>query len=588
MMKNVFIQKSPDVVFWRVVLIFAAFWTIAPVFVIHNFRPDLMEMLLTGQNWVLATEKHGALTCWLVESIYVASGRALWSPYLTAQLCVVASLYGIYLTAKEFLPARRAILVPFCMLAYYFFHFESTLYNNHTTLAVFWIWSVFFYLKAVATDKTRWWIWTGVSLGLGIYCKMTIVFLILAILLFMASDGQARNFWRTRGPYLSTIVCFLIYLPLLLWNIRHDFVNFHYALGSASGYRYATPLRHLIAPINFLLEQLLYVLPISIPLIPFLFDLKRKNAGKDSKSREASTPSGTGISLNPAKSLPKETPKDKRGLFPIFFGPRVPLSRFDPLEREEETRRLQRAALLFIFVIPLTAQIVFSIKSGSPARGALGCHLWFFWPLLALMVLRPDDVLSSPNRDPNEETLAEIPSPNDVPSPQNPKDKSFQNALRWSLIVPGVIMILFILGVWLAPAIEGHASRYHYPGKRLGESVTQLWRERFHSPVPFVLGDEWLTQNVSIYSPDRPRLWDPQWATEEEFRRKGGVLLWEEGNEESMGRKREVEERFPYDGEIVKFTFRQQTRFDVPPAKVWVGFYPPADSITPTPSGESK
>ncbi|MBO7723394.1 MAG: hypothetical protein J6S27_06350 [Thermoguttaceae bacterium] len=96
-----------------------------------------------------------------------------------------------------------------------------------------------------------------------------------------------------------------------------------------------------------------------------------------------------------------------------------------------------------------------------------------------------------------------------------------------------------------------------------------------------MIGDEWLTQNVSVYGPDRAHLWDPLWATEEEFRQKGGVLLWEEGNEESMGRKAEALARFPYDGEVISLTLPQQTPFKVPTAKVKVGFYPPAAQTAP-------
>lgn len=493
-------KRTADEWFWPVVILYAVFWTVAPVFVIHNYRPDLMEMLLTGQNWVLATAKHGALTCWLVEIVYVLSGRASWSPYFTAQLCVLLSLVGIYAAAKEYLSPKRAVLAPLCMLAYYFFHFESTLYNNHTTLAVFWIWSAYFCLKAFETNRFRWWLLTGMTLGLGIYSKMTIFFLVLAILLFMTADRRARKFWRSPGPYVTTAVCFLIYLPLFIWNVHHDFANFAYAFGSASDSRMTTPFRHVIAPISFLAEQLLYVAPISIPLIPLAAGRRRNGTG-----------------------------------------------RTDAPNREKPFAGMKERYLLFLFWVPLVVQILFSAKSGSPARGALGCHLWFFWPLICLIALRPD-----------------------------PDGRPFRRAFGWSLTVPAVIMAIFILGVWLAPAIEGHASRYHYPGKQLGETVTRLWRERFSSPIPFVIGDEWLTQNVSVYGADRARLWDPQWATEEEFRRKGGVLLWEEGNEESMGRKRDAERLFPYDGEIISLTFKQRTSFDVPPARVWLGFYPPS------------
>ena len=484
--------------YWSILLVFSLFWTVAPVFVIANYRPDVMEMILTGQNWVLATPKHGALTCWLLEIVYTLTGRAAVAPYLTSQICVFLSLAGIGAMSARYLPPKGAALAAFCMMSYYFFHFESTLYNNNTTLGLFWIWTAYFGLRSVESNRKRWWLLTGAALGLGIYCKMTIVFLAFAIVLYLLARSPRR--WLSPGPWLTTAAAFVIYLPLLKWNVDHDFAQFAYAAASASDNPIPSLFGHLAAPLAFLAEQLLYVAPISLPLIPLV-------AGR-------------------GKTAPQ------------------------PLSSDAETEKLRsiRAVYLaFVFFVPLAIELLFALISGSAPRGALGCHLWYFFPLLLLTRL-PFDAESRP----------------------------FRAAETVALAVPAVIMVLFILGVYLAPAIEGHASRYHYPGKQLAEAVTRLWRERYGEPIPFVIGDEWLTQNVSVYGPDRARLWDPLWATEEEFRRSGGVLLWEEGNEESMGRKAEALARFPYEGEVISLTIPQQTPFKVPAAKVRVGFYPPA------------
>ncbi|MCR5358580.1 MAG: glycosyltransferase family 39 protein [Thermoguttaceae bacterium] len=486
--------------YWSVLLLFSLFWTVAPVFVIANYRPDVMEMILTGQNWVLATPKHGALTCWLLEIVYTLTGRAAAAPYLTSQICVFFSLAGIGAMSAKYLPPKGAVLAVFCMMSYYFFHFESTLYNNNTTLGLFWIWTAYFGLRSVETNRKRWWLLTGAALGLGIYCKMTIIFLAFAIVLFLSVRAPRR--WLSAGPWLTTAAAAALYLPLLKWNVDHDFAQFAYAASSASDNKIPSLFGHLAAPFAFLAEQLLYAAPISLPLIPLIAD-RKKTAPREDLSRGAAP--------------------------------------------DAQDRSVRFAYLAYIFFVPLAVELLFALISASPPRGALGCHLWYFFPLLILSRL-PFDTESRP----------------------------FRAAGIISLVEPAVIMVLFILGVFLAPAIEGHASRYHYPGKNLAEAVTRLWHERYHTPIPFVIGDEWLTQNVSVYGPDRARLWDPLWADEEEFRRSGGVLLWEEGNDESMGRKAEALARFPYDGEIISLTLPQQTPFQVPAAKVKVGFYPPA------------
>ena len=100
--------------YWSVLLLFSLFWAVAPVFVIANYRPDVMEMILTGQNWVLATPKHGALTCWLLEAVYTLTRRAAIAPYLTSQICVFFSLAGIGAMSSRYLPPKGAVPTSAC------------------------------------------------------------------------------------------------------------------------------------------------------------------------------------------------------------------------------------------------------------------------------------------------------------------------------------------------------------------------------------------------------------------------------------------------------------------------------------------
>ncbi|MBR5414758.1 MAG: glycosyltransferase family 39 protein [Thermoguttaceae bacterium] len=499
---------------WSVLFLFCLFWTVAPIFVIPNYRPDVMEMILVGQNWVLATPKHGSLTCWILEVVYNLTGRAAVAPYLTSQICVFLSLAGVGVMSKRYLPPKGAVLATFCMMSYYFFHFESTLYNNNTTLGLFWIWTAYFGLRSVETNQKRWWLLTGIALGLGIYCKMSIVFLAFSIVFYLLIRSPRR--WLSAGPWLTTAAAVILYLPLLKWNINHDFVQFIYAFNKGSANKIPSLFGHFAAPFVFLAKQFLYAAPISVPLIPLLFPRKKHAVSETFK-----------VSVN------TETPP--------------------------EIRSVRLSYLHFIFLSPIGIEVIFALISASPPSGANGCILWYFFPLLVLAHLKFDT-----------------------------ESRPFRTAGIISLAEAGIIMILFILGVFLAPAIEGHASRYHFPGKTLAEAVTRLWREKFNTPVPFVIGDEWLTENVSVYCTDRPRLWDPLWAAEDEFLQAGGVLLWEEGNPNSMKRKAEAESRFPNDGEIISLTLPQQTPFKVPAARVNVRFYPPAENqIPPEKRGES-
>ncbi len=45
-----------------------------------------------------------------------------------------------------------------------------------------------------------------------------------------------------------------------------------------------------------------------------------------------------------------------------------------------------------------------------------------------------------------------------------------------------------------------------FPGRALAEKVTQKWHAKFATPLPYVGGGEFATNNIAVYSPDRPRV----------------------------------------------------------------------------------
>jgi dolichol-phosphate mannosyltransferase len=46
------------------------------------------------------------------------------------------------------------------------------------------------------------------------------------ILLFMLKDGQSRQWWRRREPYVAALLALAIFSPVILWNAQHDWASF--------------------------------------------------------------------------------------------------------------------------------------------------------------------------------------------------------------------------------------------------------------------------------------------------------------------------------------------------------------------------
>ena len=499
-------------IFWIAVLIHACFWTFAPPYTIPNYRLDTLEMMVIGHNWVLTTFKHPAFQGWVVEILSMLFHRAEFVPFLAAQLAMVLSLWGIWKLAQKFLSPPLALVAALAMLSYLYFNFESTIYNNRTFMRSFWILAVYFFYCATESGKNRYWLLTGVMLGLGLTCKLTTFLLVFTILVYMFVDPYARKYWKTIGPYLSTGICFLIFLPILIVFSQQHFAVLNHAQGSIYD-ETPTVFEHIYAPIRFSLTQLFAIGPILIPLLPFL-------------------------------------------------GFRWRLDRSPQVSRSNPQYRF---LTMFIF-FPFGLQFIIA-ACGGEMRTALGCHLWVFLPIYLLYIMQCDG-----------ENL-----------------KSFRRSIT---LVFTNILLFAVLGTFIfaiAPYVSGKGSREHFPGKDLAAAVETIWEDRFHTPLPYLRGDDWPVENVAVYASSRPKVFSELWSTEDDFAKKGGILLWMESVSSSnpegpifrcygnfdfnyspdTGRPDEWLAQFPEAEVLPSIVLPKKTRFQVPPAKIGIAILPP-------------
>lgn len=497
-------------IFWCFLGVHALFWTFAPAFFLPNFRPDTLEMIFVGKHWLLSSFKHPGFQGWVVQILEMLTGGAEFAPYLAAQIAVVLTIWCIWKMAQEFLSPQAALVAALAMLTYYYFNYESTLYNNRTFFHSFTALAELLTFYALKTNRPRFWIGTGIALAAGLYCNLATLLTILTIVAFMLVDRHARSFWRTSGPWLSTGICFALMIPYGVWLVRNHFPPITYAMNELSSVQ-PTFMEHIQRPIEFLLAQIPNILPVCLMLVPLL---------------------GIGWKWNVSRLWGHET-KDRFLTFTILF--------------------------------PLLVTMGIALIKACKIRAALGSEIWIFLPVFLIY------------------TAAQVNE--DWP------------AIHRSLIWIGVSVFLFAVGSWLlvyfSPAIQGHASRPHYPGRAIAEEVQEIWREHFgDAPLVYVRGDDWPGMAAVIYGEKGMDVYSPLWTNEEEFRKKGGVLLWKTSEDETQKSLNffanqdfklkdgavdpEWFRQFPDRIELPPMKIKPATPFDVPEVTVGIALVPPA------------
>lgn len=144
----------------------------------------------------------------------------------------------------------------------------------------------------------------------------------------------------------------------------------------------------------------------------------------------------------------------------------------------------------------------------------------------------------------------------------------------------------------LAPYMDTRTKRIHFPGKDLARYVTDIWHDRYHAPLRFVIGDTWPAGNVGYYAVERPHFFIfgdktiSPWIKTADLEKYGGVIIW--CVRHCMGQQEAAEdlpdfvhERFPQAEIQPTFSLARMTEADVPPVRMGWAIIPPAPTTKP-------
>jgi len=105
------------------------------------------------------------------------------------------------------------------------------------------------------------WFWVGVGFAGAMASKYHAIFLPAGAVLYILITPGQRRVLRTPGPYLATLLGFAGFLPVLIWNIDHDWASIKFQGGRAkSDPLNPAPLIHE-GPLKWFGGPVIYLLP---------------------------------------------------------------------------------------------------------------------------------------------------------------------------------------------------------------------------------------------------------------------------------------------------------------------------------------
>jgi 4-amino-4-deoxy-L-arabinose transferase-like glycosyltransferase len=243
--------------FWFLCAAHFVAWTLLPILTQPNVPLDVVEIVYWGHEWQWGYYKHPPFPSWLAEAARVAAGTR--SVYFLSQAAVVTAFWAVWRTAREMVGPRTAFFSVLLLECCPFYNLWTPEFNHGVCMCASWAMAILCFYRALDRGRARYWVTTGICLGLGLLTKYNTATLIPPMLAFMVADRSARRYWRTPGPYLTMLVALAIVTPHVWWAVCHGCPGLTYV-----SYRTQSQphfLARLADPLEFLGGQFGILLP---------------------------------------------------------------------------------------------------------------------------------------------------------------------------------------------------------------------------------------------------------------------------------------------------------------------------------------
>ena len=150
-------------------------------------------------------------------------GLRLFSVIAQCAAIVVAGLMARELGGRRLAQITAAVAVALSPLPI----FEATEFQYSSFDYLWWVLIAYFVIRLLKTENSRWWVAIGAVAGIGLQTKYTMCFFLAGVFGGLLLT-PARRFLASGWLWVGVAVAFLIFLPNLLWQVRHDFISLQF------------------------------------------------------------------------------------------------------------------------------------------------------------------------------------------------------------------------------------------------------------------------------------------------------------------------------------------------------------------------
>lgn len=194
-----------------------------------QLHPDEAYYWLWSRRLDLSYYDHPPMVAYFIWLTTLFSQAELWVRLSGVLVPVALSALAWRLALRLFHSVPVAAGSVIAVNAYPFSTLALVVMTPDVPLLLFSTLCIYLYVKLLQRDKAWLWYPIGLSFGLALLSKYTAVLLAPGLFLHLLFSDQ-RRWLRTPHPYLALLLGLLCFLPVVVWNSRHDWISFGFQL----------------------------------------------------------------------------------------------------------------------------------------------------------------------------------------------------------------------------------------------------------------------------------------------------------------------------------------------------------------------
>ncbi len=216
------IRARPRLVVWIVVLFQAALWLLVPLLFYAGPPGDVATVLAFGREYQVGTDFGPPLALWLADIAYRAAGNHLFGVYFLAQLCSIATLWFLYLLARNIVGGQQAVLAVLLTMTVTAFSSPSLEFGPLVLARPLWALLLFHSWQLIGQNRRNVWFAWSIEAGLLLLTTSAAIGLLLLVAGFAVATVRGRRTLTSFDPLFALLVILVLVLPYLIWLLRAD------------------------------------------------------------------------------------------------------------------------------------------------------------------------------------------------------------------------------------------------------------------------------------------------------------------------------------------------------------------------------